>query len=46
MDYLGKGEILINTDLDKFMNIIWEKKAHEIGFFSSWKMGAKTKALC
>ncbi len=27
MDYLGKGEVLTNTDLDKFVNIIWEKYA-------------------
>ncbi len=24
-DYLGKGEVLTNTDLDRFMNNIWEK---------------------
>ncbi len=27
MDYLGKGEVLTNTDLDRFVNNIWEKKA-------------------
>ena len=25
MDYLGKVEVLTNTDLDRFVNIIWEK---------------------
>ncbi len=25
MDYLGKGEMLSNTDLDRFVNNIWEK---------------------
>ncbi len=24
MDYLGKGEVLTNTDLNKFVNKIWE----------------------
>ncbi len=24
-DYLGKGEVLTNTDLDRFVNNIWEK---------------------
>ncbi len=24
MDYLGKGEVLTNTDLDRFVNNIWE----------------------
>ena len=23
MDYLGKGEVLTNTDLDRFVNNIW-----------------------
>ncbi len=26
MDYLGKGEVLTNTDLDRFVNNIWERK--------------------
>ncbi len=26
MDYLSKGEVLTNTDLDRFVNNIWEKK--------------------
>ncbi len=25
MDYLGKGEVLTNTDLDRFVNNIWDK---------------------
>ncbi len=25
MDYLGKWEVLTNTDLDRFVNNIWEK---------------------
>ncbi len=25
MDYLSKGEVLTNTDLDRFVNKIWEK---------------------
>ncbi len=25
MDYLGEGEVLTNTDLNKFVNKIWEK---------------------
>ncbi len=25
MDYLGKGEVLTNTYLDRFVNNIWEK---------------------
>ncbi len=25
MDYLGKGEVLTNTDLDRFVNNIFEK---------------------
>ncbi len=25
MDYLGKGEVVTNTDLDRFVNNIWEK---------------------
>ncbi len=27
MEYPGKGEVLTNTDLDRFVNNIWEKKA-------------------
>ncbi len=27
MDYLGRGEVLTNTDLDRFVNNIWEKLA-------------------
>ncbi len=27
MDYLGKGEVFTNTDLDRFVNNIWEKYA-------------------
>ncbi len=27
MDYLGKGEVLTNTDLDRFVNNIWQKYA-------------------
>jgi len=27
MDYLGKGEVLTNTDLDRFVNNIWGKYA-------------------
>ncbi len=27
MDYLGKGEVLSNTDLGRFVNNIWKKKA-------------------
>ncbi len=27
MDYLGKGEVLTNTDLDRFVNNILEKYA-------------------
>ncbi len=26
MDYLGKGEVLSNTDFDRFVNNIWERK--------------------
>ncbi len=25
IDYLSKGEVLTNTDLDRFVNNIWEK---------------------
>ncbi len=25
MDFPGKGEVLTNTDLDRFVNNIWEK---------------------
>ncbi len=33
MDYLGKGEVLTNTDLDRFVNNIWEnaQKLSEAG---------------
>ena len=41
------------TDLDRFVNNIWEKwifclyrKKFQIFEFSSWKMGSKTKVLC
>ncbi len=27
MDYLGKGEVLTNTDLDRFVKNFWEKWA-------------------
>ncbi len=27
MDYLSKGEVLTNTDLDRFVNNIWVKLA-------------------
>ncbi len=27
MDYFGKGEVLTNTDLDRFVNNIWKKYA-------------------
>ena len=47
MDYLSKGEVLTNTDLDRFVNNIWEKwifcvyrKSFE---FSNWKMGSNNK---
>ncbi len=26
MDYLSKGEVLTNTDLDRFVNNIWENR--------------------
>ncbi len=45
MDYLGKGEVLTNTDLDRFVNNIWafcvHRKKSYIFEFSSWKMVAK-----
>ncbi len=51
MDYLGKGEVLTNTDLDRFVNNTWEnrpfvyiEKVLDLEF-SSWKMGAKKKVL-
>ncbi len=28
MDYLVKGEVLTNTDLDRFENNIWEKVSY------------------
>ncbi len=28
MDYLGKGEVLTNTDLNRFVNKIWEKHTY------------------
>ncbi len=52
MDYLGKGEVLTNTDLNKFVKKIWEKytycvrrKSLRFFYFNSWKMGARTKVL-
>ncbi len=30
MDYLGKGEVLTNTDLDRFVNNIWDKYAFSV----------------
>ena len=27
MDYIGKGEILTNMDVNKFVHNIWEKKS-------------------
>jgi len=49
IDHLSKGEVLTNTDLDRFGNNFWEKqlfckhrKSH-IFEFSSWKMGVKNK---
>ncbi len=43
MDYLGKGEVLTNTDLNRFVNNIWDKEAFcaHRKKFNSWKMGAK-----
>ena len=47
MDYLSKGEVLTNTDLDRFVNNAWEKWifcVYRNSFeFSNWKMGAKKK---
>ncbi len=46
MDYLGKGEVLTNTDLDRFVNNIWEKEAFRVGYIekvSSWKSSAHEK---
>ncbi len=51
MDYLGKGEMLTNTDLKKFANKIWEKYIYCLGrkslFFLTHEklMKAKTKVL-
>ncbi len=51
MDYLGKGEVLTNTDLDRFVNNIWEKYAFYVHkkVLDLWvqlmKNGAKTKVL-
>ncbi len=50
MDYLGKGEVLTNTDLDRLVNNIWDKLAFcvhrkSIRFLSSAheKWGQKQK---
>ncbi len=51
MDYLGKGEVLTNTDLDRFVNNIWEKYAFCVHktVLDLWvqlmKNGGKTKVL-
>ncbi len=51
MDYLGKGEVLTNTDLDRFVNNIIEKKAFCVhrkslrSLSSAHEKGAKTKVL-
>ncbi len=47
MGYLGKGEMLTNTDLDRFVNNIWEKYAfcvHNL-WVQLMKNGGKTKVL-
>ncbi len=49
MDYLGKGEVLTNTDLDRFVNNIWEKQAFCVhrkslrSLSSAHEYGAKQK---
>ncbi len=52
MGYLGKGEVLTATDLNKFVNKIlreiylfcMQKKSY-ISYFNLWKMGVKTKVM-
>ncbi len=51
MDYLGRGEVFTNTDLDRFVNNIWEKYAFCVHkkVLDVWAQlmnnGAKTKVL-
>ncbi len=42
MDYLDKGEVLTNTDLDRFVNNIWEKLAFCVQLM---KNGGKNKSV-
>ncbi len=49
MDYLGKGEVLTNTDLDRFVNNIWEKYVYIEKVLDLWvqlmKNGGKNKCV-
>ncbi len=51
MDYLGKGEVLTNTDLDRFLNnierngpFVYIEKVLDL-WVQLMKNGAKTKVL-
>ncbi len=49
MDYLDKGEVLTNTDLDRFVNNIWEKQPFCVIVLDLWvqlmKNGGKNKSI-
>ncbi len=51
MDYLSKGEVFTNTDLDKFVKDIWEKSAFSVHrkVLDLWvqlmKNGGKNKSI-
>ncbi len=50
MDYLGNGEVLTNTDLDRFVNNIWEKLAFyvhkSVAFIILFSVYEKNFAMC
>ncbi len=45
IDYLGKGEVLTNTDLDRFVNNIWDKYAFCVHRFQLMNNGGKNKSV-
>ncbi len=50
MDYLGKGGVLTNTDLDRFVNNIWEKFLYIEKVLDLWvqlmKNGGQKQKCC
>jgi len=44
MDYLSKGEVLTNTDLDRYLQIVYIEKVLDLGV-QLMKNGGKNKSV-